>query len=98
MKRDLGQKRILYTRDIHMWKETYVFAKRPIFMKKDPHVWEETWDRKQTYKRETYICGKRPLYVKRDLKKKPAYAERDLYICGKKPIYTVCIQRPSTEK
>jgi len=60
MKRDLGQIRVVYTRGIHMWKETYVLTKGPILMKKDPHVWEETSDRKQTYK-------KRPTYVERDL-------------------------------
>ena len=37
-KRDLGQKRVLKTRDIHMWNETYIGGKRPISVEKDTHI------------------------------------------------------------
>jgi len=41
---------------MYPWKETYIFEKRPTYLKRDLHIWKET-----------YIFEKRPTYLKRDL-------------------------------
>jgi len=78
VKRDLYMsKETCVTRDLHIWKETYRCAKRPI---KDVHI-------VMTH----HQCEKRPMYVKRDQYKWKETCKRDLCIWEKRPIEDACI-------
>jgi len=47
-------------RDLHIWKETYIYEKRLTYMKRDLHIWKETciYEKRLTYmKLDLDQCG-----------------------------------------
>jgi len=69
-------------RHLYIWKETYVYEKRPIYVvqlytKRDlQKTWKKHITRHITWE-DIYIYEKRPIYVKRDLR-----IWKETYICG----------------
>ena len=48
-------------RDLHIWKETYIYEKRPTYMKRDLQIWKETYiyEKRPVYRHSIYTSGSR---------------------------------------
>jgi len=98
------QKTCIYMkRDWHIWKETdihkkrpmymekmYMYETRPAYMKRDWHIWKETdiYEKRPMYMEKMYMYETRPAYKKRVHRvRKDAHMWKETYMYEKRPIY-----------
>ena len=73
----------VWERDVYIWKETYIYEKRPIYVWREAYVCEKN-PLNEPKMRVCLVCERDR--VETCLRKRPTFMKRDLYIC-KRDLY-----------